>query len=305
MFAQAISSTSPTGREHHHQRIAGLAHQVVLERHDHGSDLMIGVGECLFQPRSDERHVGVSLLNRDPGLQPADGVERVASTVAQAPARHIQRGPQLRLKGEAEAGRHHTNDRVLARVQLQRLPHGFRVSSEAALPEGVAEDHDVILARLVLARRPGSAQDRIHAEQGEEIGFRRDAPDMVGLPLAAEVHLARPKEQGHVGKRAVLRFPVDEIRPGEGILAGRGLGFVKPDQAVRIGIGERAQQDGIDDAEDGGVGPNAGGQGQDGYRRESTGFEQGPDGVPQVLNEGSHEFTLSTRRAQSLFPNLR
>ena len=44
-----------------------------------------------------------------------------------------------------------------------------RIGPEAALPESLGEDHDLVVARLLFAGREGPAEDRLDREDGEEV----------------------------------------------------------------------------------------------------------------------------------------
>ena len=80
-------------------------------------------------------------------------------------------------------------------------------------------------------------------------------------------------EGGHLS----LVVEIVEGRDGE-------LAAVERDyQAVRFAIGQRFEQNGIYDAEDGGVGADSQGQDNDGERRESGIGEECVGGVAQVL----------------------
>jgi hypothetical protein len=59
-------------------------------------------------------------------------------------------------------------------------------------------------------------------------------------------------------------------------------------EPVRVGIRQRLEQQRVDDAEDGGVGADADGERDDDHQRQRGGAPQSPDGVAEVLQEGSH-----------------
>jgi hypothetical protein len=56
-------------------------------------------------------------------------------------------------------------------------------------------------------------------------------------------------------------------------------------ELLRIFNGKIAEQHRIDDREDGGVGADAEGEGEDGYSREARGFAQHAEGVAQILGQ--------------------
>ena len=57
------------------------------------------------------------------------------------------------------------------------------------------------------------------------------------------------------------------------------------------GYGKRPEQDGIDDAKDGGVSADAERQGQDGDGGEGWLFRQHPQGITKILEKGVHGTT--------------
>ena len=57
-------------------------------------------------------------------------------------------------------------------------------------------------------------------------------------------------------------------------------------QPLRLRERQRLEQQGVDDAEDGGIGADAERQGDDGDRGESWARLQHADGVPDILHDG-------------------
>ena len=163
------------------------------------------------------------------------------------------------------------------------------IGREMAVPESVAEHGDLVFAGLVLPRREGPAEERRDTEQGEEVRLDGQGGDVVRPALDAEVHVLRPAKQRHVLEGAVLRFPVDEIRSGEGIRAGRRFRLVEAQQLFRVAVRQGPQQDGFDDAENGGVGADSDGQRDGGDDGESRRLPQASRCVAQVLQQRLHE----------------
>jgi hypothetical protein len=255
--------------------------------------LIVRVRVLLLQPRRDHLQVRPRRLIGHPGFHPPDGVVRVISALPQGLAVHILRNPGLRLPRKAEALGHHPHDGVLLRIQLHRPAHRLPIARKAAVPQCVAENHDLVFAGLVLALGPGSAQHRPHAQQRKEIGFRRQHEDVLRLPTGVQVHIARPEKQRHVLKCAVLGSPIDEIRPREGISSRSRLRLVQAHQPVGIGIRQRAQQNRVDNAENSGIRADSDGQRSGRHQGEPARVAQVPEGITQVEQQVSH---LSFRR---------
>ncbi len=78
---------------------------------------------------------------------------------------------------------------------------------------------------------------------------------------------------------------VEEVGWGDvGEIAEREFS-VEPDEAIGVCEGERAEDDGVDDAEDGRVGADAEGESEDGDESEAGIFAEGAEGVAEILGE--------------------
>ena len=91
--------------------------------------------------------------------------------------------------------------------------------------------------------------------------------------MFAQVHKIREAERA-------AAFIVAHVRAGDG------------DEALRLGEGQRLQQDGVHHAEDGGVGADTDGQGENGHGGEARAFRQHAERVTQILPHGVHELVL-------------
>ena len=73
-----------------------------------------------------------------------------------------------------------------------------------------------------------------------------------------------------------------------------------PDQALGFIVGERTQQNAMDDRENSGRAPNAEGHRQQGRRGEPTVREQNAKRQPDVLNKGTHLMNLDDADARAI-----
>jgi hypothetical protein len=64
---------------------------------------------------------------------------------------------------------------------------------------------------------------------------------------------AEATNRGNLLKRPVLRLVIEKVGGGKRSLLQIGLGLPEPDELVGLGIRQCAQEDGVDDAEDGSV----------------------------------------------------
>src|SRR5215510_15299880 len=117
------------------------------------------------------------------------------------------------------------------------------------------------------------------------------------LVIAGKNH-STGKEGGQLLKRLALRPPIGEvwIRNIYIVAPLLRIGFVKDDQPLRLFIRQRAQQRGVDDAEDCRVRADAERESDDRNPREAGFLQQQSRAIAQVLQQGLHN--SSTRRCQ-------
>jgi hypothetical protein len=164
--------------------------------------------------------------------------------------------------------------------------------------EAVAHDGEA-LARPIAVGAQGSAEGGHGAEHVEE-GARHLRPRQA-LRLAGALGQieGQTAEGGHALERAAVSKKVQEIRGGVGVLRrGRGR---PPDDRDALGmiVGERPQKDGVHDAEDSGVGPDAEGQGADRQQRERTVPGEILQAAPHVLDHARSPPSSSARGTPS------
>jgi len=153
----------------------------------------------------------------------------------------------------------------------------------------VSDQDDRLRPLAFLLRAEVPAEDRLDSDHAEK--RRRDVRSIQTLRLRPFAQVERPAVHGrHSLEGPVLRAPVDEVGSGGG-KPGKPLRGVDRDdhhQAIGIGEGERAQEDGVDDAEDGGVGTDAQRQRQHRHRGEAGTLDQRPQPIAQILKNGVH-----------------
>ena len=126
---------------------------------------------------------------------------------------------------------------------------------EETAPRGVAEDGDERSAGAVFLGKEEAAIQRLGAEEAEEGGGRAEDVDVFGTVGGDERarHAARDR---HVVEGSLLVFDLEVLgwrRPVLGDVVG---GDAEPEsgETVGVGVGEGAEKEGADDAEDGSVG---------------------------------------------------
>ena len=113
------------------------------------------------------------------------------------------------------------------------------------------------------------------------------ATEAFGAVHPGEVEL-RLLHGGQGLERSVLVAPVDIVRPGHRH-AGEQLGLlVQKDEAVGVAVRQRAQEDGVDRAEDRRVRPDAERQREDSHQGEAGVLDEHPQGEAQILEKRVH-----------------
>ena len=174
-------------------------------------------------------------------------------------------------------------------AQVDRLPEDARIAVEAAVPEGVTDD-EYRGCGLVLPLGEPPAKLWVDAQHAGHGCRHPDAFDALGAGCAGHGQTGfRVGTDGR--KRSGTRRKIEVVRRGEDVrlAVGRdGVAGPEPDQAVRVGKRERAQQDAAYQAEDGRVRGDPQGEGQGGDSGESGFAGENAARVHEVLTERVH-----------------
>jgi hypothetical protein len=166
-------------------------------------------------------------------------------------------------------------------------------SAEGALPEGVAEDHHRRLSRHVVL---GLQQASVHgprAQHRKQAGRGLEPFDALRL-IRAEQRGDAPARDRHLLERAVLLLDVEVLPWRRPVLRDVDARRPQPqhDEPIRIGVGQRLQQQRVDDAEDRAVGADADRQRRDDDQRQRPAAAQRPDGIAEILQHLAHRATI-------------
>ena len=225
------------------------------QREDDGVELhRLGI-EPPARPRlRDGVQVVARLRDRSARLEPARRVKSVISVVrarAVPPIRRPQRARRriLEIGRQHEVRGHDPDDLVRRAVDLDRAAEDRRVAGIPPLPEAVAEDRDLRPVRDVLLRREDTSPDRRHAEDGEQVRRHGPGGDALGVAVTRQVHLPVVPRRDLAERAAFLAIVVDLAIGNPGLVERRPAA---PDHDGAVGLApwQRAQQDGVDDAED-------------------------------------------------------
>ena len=149
-------------------------------------------------------------------------------------------------------------------VEKNRAIDDRRIRTKLADPEYMAEDHHVVLPKLVFIGQKRTSQ--LHMDAVDVEKMRRDAcsPELDRFPDAREGRGAASLS-GHEVEYRVILLPVEEVQRRDTVaLAARRL-LEDTNDLIGILIGQRLEKDGIDEAEDRGVGADAECQREDGH----------------------------------------
>ncbi len=184
------------------------------------------------------------------------------------------------IHAEGARGRRHV-DVIFLRILRERrehADHGVRfvvhaehfadhggIAAEAAQPVFVAEEKDGRGARFFVVGGKISADQRLGAEDveiipGDNAGFHLLR---FGAAEEDELHVVVLNDgvEAAIPSAVVHQFRDGNAAPHD---PGAGGGLAKHQQALAVLVGERLEEDGVDDAEDGGVGADAEAEHDDG-----------------------------------------
>ena len=244
-------------------------------------------------------HFGSHFHHRDAGLHsPNRPILMHASGSDVLPA-HIQWNPDVdvyRSQG-SNPSRQDAHDGVLFVVQLEGCSHGVLPAAEMPLPEAGAEQDNVILSGLIFTLLEGPSEEWRDAEEGEEVCLGFGGGSLLGFTCAAGVDASPKAVETCSFQGLALRLPI-EIIPARKLVVPRPI-LALPELHEPVGIMERkrAQQNGINDAENGRVRANSKCQRQRRHDREAGVLRQHAQAVAKVLPKGLHGQPPTTNNA--------
>jgi hypothetical protein len=171
------------------------------------------------------------------------------------------------------------------------MPTGDRgVAAEAALPQLVADDRHGVASGQVLLRCEESPPGGADTEHREDLGARPRGGQAFGLAATGEVDGAEA-ESHHRLERAAFLAISQELGLGEARLRLVLPAVPDLDDALRLRVGQRLQEDAVDQAEHGRVGADAQRQRQRRHGGESGAFDQATNCEAEVQEQTSHDGT--------------
>ncbi len=149
----------------------------------------------------------------------------------------------------------------------------------------MADDEDVTLPLDGFLGLESPAQHRLNAERGKVI--HGHPPGVHALRRPEADHGARPPVgRGHAIERGDLILPFPERHPGNKLDRRLALeGFAQRGETAGVPVGQRLEDDAVDDGEDRGGRADTEREGEDGDRGEAGALPQQPEPVAEVLED--------------------
>ena len=226
--------------------------------------------------------------------------------------RHPERRARLAAL-EREPAREDADDLVRLVVEPYDGAHDVASRAKSRLPRLVAEHGHAWSADDVLAWQERAAEDRANAEHLEQSGADARAGDLLRRGGAGE-HRAEPGPDGNAGVRRLLLTPHDEVGvvqrhaiPARGehcLLLSQRIRLPDGDEASRVVVGQRPEQDAVDDAEDRGPGADRERDGRDGDCGKRGAPAERSEGKPEVEQQGFHASSVGVDRLDNAAARL-
>ncbi len=160
-------------------------------------------------------------------------------------------------------------------------------AAQVSLPITVADERRRRALDALLVGGEAAAAEGLDAERFKEAAGDLGDVDAGGLPDPGdgreEIRVLRHLREGVVAGAHVI-----EVRVGEAQPVALGGQLPQAHDPLRVGVWERAQQDGVHHREDGGGCADAQGQRQHGDGGEACGFGERPQAMSQFAEQGFH-----------------
>ena len=294
------------GDEQDDQRRPGLGGQLVLPRRPHRVEalrLWIRPGIALVQPRGDLPQLGLCGGDRRPRREPRVDVghpmpafvlHRRAHVVV---VRRVIDVEVLLAGGRVvRSGLEDAHDQGFLHREVEDLSDGCRIRSEHPLPVTMGEHRHGLCRFALVTRQQQPPELRPEAEELEKVGRHQSAGGPVRL--AAAQHVEGPvAELDELIERRRLGLVVRDLGEREARVFDprRDLRLTQVHDPLGLGVGKRSKQNAVDDAENGGIGAHAKGEGQDEGEREPRHARQGTERQANVADHGAPLSTASGR----------
>lgn len=147
-----------------------------------------------------------------------------------------------------------TNYFVGLSINQDRCADRAGIAAKSARPHAVGKDGGGGMAGKIFVGREQAAQSGMHAEHRKKIRRDADGADSFGVTLSSQVIVPADCDR-EVVEAVVARLDIEILGGRKPVLRNTEAWGTIPedDQAVGIGVGKRAEQQGVCNAEYGGI----------------------------------------------------
>ena len=233
-----------------------VGEKVVLERLDGDGEIGICFRIGLRELFGDDGHFGIGGFEGDAALELAHYQKEVilALDLIGLEGERDVHGGIANVRG---AGSGDAEDGVEFAAHAELSADNAGIAAEMVAPEFVVEDDDVVVAGEGVVGNEMAAEDDFRAE--EEVEPARGYA--AGLDLFGPVGsgdgeaFASPAVEGV--EDGGLLLPVEEVAGGSAVALAGFVVRPEHDDSIAIDVGERGEENGVEEAEDSGGGANA------------------------------------------------
>ena len=291
-------------QQHQHPGPCPRPDHVVVQRLDAGQRVLVPLGVLGPERLRDLVHARLRLRHGHPRRQAADDLQIHAEPVRPPHPlvrRHdigdVEVGRARRADGVRDVRGQHADDLVALALQRNGSADEAGITAEPPAPQRVAEDDDAVAAVHFVVDGERPAQGGCDPQHPEEIGRGAQGAEVLGLRAGLVERVAGAGGRGQRLEDVLPGRPVEVVlrryRAEGRRIAGRvGFGRRRPPfahrhEAVVLVERQAAEDDGVDDGEDGGAGADAECQDDQCHDGRRWRRDQGADGVTQVGAHGS------------------
>ena len=235
--------------QHEPERSAAVA---LVERHDRGANVLVGVGIVAREGGCDRLEFRAGLRDRHTGREAAEHLQisHIAFHLGQV-RQQRERHPQVGVDGELEPLRHHSDHRREHFVHFDRAPDNRWIAPVPSLPDAVPEDHHRLRSRAIVVCREITSEKRPLTDQIERIcGHVRAAVSLRHSAAVADVH-HRVSERRQPCERSRAPAPVFVVLEGDTAISIACVARAQRHDAIGFVEGEAADQHGVHECEHG------------------------------------------------------
>src|SRR5215472_9653836 len=175
--------------EKHKQRRANATNELFLHRHHVNAEILrvLAVVAKICSPEivPETGEPRRSFGRVHARFQSRDDVQIVRAAVLRFGTVQGQRGPKVLITAERKVLRQNTEDGVGLSVKLDRSVYDVPIAAKLALPERIAEQSNVAVARLVFIQTETSTENRLDSEKWQHVSHRVGGSNLYGACVGA------------------------------------------------------------------------------------------------------------------------